>query len=229
MRPHIGFRLASPAPVADYDSLDDYVQLVHKARQAYSGLLMQDLTSCCGKKGLDAQKCSWSRTRREGAKVLLETVKRAPMAETWALCANDALVFALKSSTCAFAWKAQRFMLTELLDLLCCQLDFLLGYPDCCWGWTGPGVLRELVSTSFHAMISPPKVRFVAKTRWPLHMAALLMARHQRLGAQSGLRDMDEHILCLMLQLAVAPEHGACLSYVRSVALEQEDRRSLGL
>ena len=54
-------------------------------------------------------------------------------------------------------------------------------------------------------MISPPRVLFVAKTKWPLHMVALLMARHPRLGAKSGIRDVDEHLVCRLLQLAVKP------------------------
>jgi hypothetical protein len=33
----------------------------------------------------------------------------------------------------------------------------------------------------------------------------LLMARHPRLGAKSGIRDVDEHLVCRLLQLAVKP------------------------
>ena len=205
MRPHSGFRLASPAPCADYDGFDDFVFLAGQARTAYRRVMAQDLALWGGHRSLDIRMCSWKILRRQGVQILLAAVKHAPGGLEWAHCANDALVFALKASTCSYAWHFKRFILSVLIEILNSQLDCLLGYPDCCWGWTGPGVLRDLVSSSFHAMISPPRVLFVAKTKWPLHMVALLMARHPRLGAKSGIRDVDEHLVCRLLQLAVKP------------------------
>ena len=103
MRPHIGFRLAAPAPCADYDSFEDFVFLAGQARTSYRRVLMQDLTVWGGHRSLDVRMCSWAILRRQGVPILLAMVKHAPEALVWAQCANDALVFALKASTCAYA------------------------------------------------------------------------------------------------------------------------------
>lgn len=211
----LGFRLAAPAPLAAFDSFDRYITLSMTARNDYRRLMRVEQTACFSRSRLDVRMCSWPKARREGAALLRQVVGDAEGAAAWAGDTNDALVFSLRASACAYAWHHPRFALSDLLDLLYTQLDFLLGYPDCCWGWTGPGVLRELMHTSFYAMISPPTILFVPRSAWPLHQLALLMARHPRLGARSGLRDTDEHILRLALLLAVepcGPEPRVCLA-----------------
>ena len=194
----MSLRLAEGTPVVAYLSFEDYVKAVEVARDNYHAMLSQELRHAKWKSVQSA--CSWEKSRRQGASILLVATKGALHTVGWSVDANDALVLSLQSTMYAYLCTVQRASLAELLSLLHSHLDMMLGYPDCCWGWTGPGVLRDLVRTSFMSM-TPGFLLPVS--RWPQHQLALLMATHARLGAGSGLCDFDSELLRTVLELAV--------------------------
>lgn len=212
-------RLGEATPVVAYDNFDEYVTLVVETRDRYHNLMVEELSTCRWKHRQQTpytthlvpntlrvgSVCTWNRLRHEGAVMLLFAAKDTPNALGWSLDANDAIVISLQAAMFAYICNVVRPSHAELVNVLHSHIDTLLGYPDCCWGWQGPGVLRDLVRSSFMAMISPPHVSLISKSKWPLHEEAVAMARHERLGKDALLGSLDSDVLCYILHLAKNP------------------------
>ena len=201
-----GLRFAHDTPSVEFDSFDEFVRVVAQARNIYHELLVAEL-SLAGTRGEATRRFmqSWTRIRQEGARALMHATKRAPVAAEWARDANDTLVITLKATSHAYLCHVRSVVADELSLILSAQLDTLLGYPDCCWGWGGAGVLRDLLRTSFHTFATPTHMNIVPKSQWPHHVLALLMATHPRLGAGSGLCGLDSELFRVVLALVLSP------------------------
>lgn len=192
-------------------------QAATQARDAYVALALEDLYLRAQLRNWSAAfaVCAWRGLARSGAGALLRVAKGAPDADAWAADSNDFVVFALKASLFAYLANTRNPCLHEVRGMLTTHVDTLLGYPDCCWGWCGPGVLRDLVRSSFLAMVVGPQFHLLPKSAWPRHCEAVMMARSPRLGARAALGLLDDDLLRAILRLAVAPEASR-----RSVTLE---------
>ena len=201
-----GLRFAHNTPSIEFDSFDEYVQLVVQARSIYHELLVTALSFSSARGGSGVRlKQSWTHMRREGVRALLHATKCAAWAAGWAHDANDMIVISLRATAHAYMSHARDVVADELSLILASQLDFLLGYPDCCWGWGGGGGLRDMLRTSFYAIATPSQMNIVSKSQWPLHGLALLMATHRRLGAGCGLRDCDSELFRVLLGMVLSP------------------------
>lgn len=188
-------------------------QVATETRDAYVALALEDLYLRSRLRNWAAAYtvCAWRGLARGGAQVLLRAVKGGTDAADWAEDSNDFVVFALKASLFAYLANSHSPCLNEVRGMLTTHVDTLLGYPDCCWGWCGPGVLRDLVRSSFLAMVAGPSFHLLPKTAWPRHCEAVLMARSARLGARAAIGCLDDGLLCAILRLVVAPE-ASCAS-----------------
>ena len=96
-----------------------------------------------------------------------------------------------------------------MVNVLKTQLDLLLGFPDFCWSWYGPGIFRELLKTSFcdrlvlNGLIKLYIVEMIPLEKWNKQKLALIMGRHRRLGACAAIGMIDSEILRQILDLVI--------------------------
>ena len=195
-------RLAEDTPVVGYESFDSYVHAAMASRDEYHRIMSEELRAEKWKHVHWGANCTLSRTYREGVNALLMAV--TPSAIAWAHNANDFIVFSLRITMTSYLMHTDKTR-SELEEFMHTNLDLLLGYPDCCWGWRGPGILRDLLQTSFHTLVSSQVVSLIPKSQWPQHTIAFLMTNHPRLGSNSPLHSCDRDLLHVILCMVIAP------------------------
>lgn len=76
-------------------------------------------------------------------------------------------------------------------------VDKYLGFPDCCWGWSGSGILQTILQRNFVYM-SPTTNDLTSKFAIPIMMLAFFMGTHKRLGEHSRVSGFVDDIMILI-------------------------------
>lgn len=195
-------------PCVSFNSFHEYVETTVRVRTRYQTIISEELeirlvhTRWVNELAM----CGWSRLLHDGPTVLHAATKFSPDHVEWTREVNSYIVFALRSALVAFLCESSTPTIGEIRGVMRAIADSMLGFPDCCWGWHGSGVLRELLSTSFYAFVYPASLNLVPKCKWPLHEVAMMMCTHTRLGRKSPLHDVDSEILRYILQLVLVAE-----------------------
>lgn len=195
-------------PCIDFDSFGEFVETVIRVRTQYQAIVSAELEIRFMKDRWvnELSMCSWRRLLRDGPRVLHTTARSNPEHWQWAQDANLYIVFALKSALSAYMCETTRQSIDETRHMMRAMTDSMLGFPDCCWGFHGTGVLRELLTSSFHACVVPNEVILISKHTWPMHQIALLMSTHARLGCNAPLHHLDAEVIQYILHLVLCNE-----------------------
>lgn len=196
------------APCIAFDSFSDYVETVIRVRTQYQAIVSYELEIRFMKDRWvnELSMCGWRRLLRDGPAVLHATARSTPEQLQWACDANVYIVFALRAALVACMCELTRPSIDETRHMMRAMTDSMLGFPECCWGFHGSGVLRGLLTSSFHAFVIHNDVNLVSKHTWPAHKLALLMSTHARLGRDSHLTDLDGEVMQYILQLTLYNE-----------------------
>lgn len=199
------------SPCAAYKTFSEYVETVMHVRSRYQAIVADELELRLAHRRWvnELAMCGWRRLHSEGHHVLHAAVNFAPEHLQWAVDTNNYIIFALRSALMACLCEAVNLCLKELRGIMHALTDSMLGFPDCCWGWHGSGVLRELISSSFYALMLRSTVNLVPKLEWHEYQLAMLMTTHTRLGISSPARDIDSEILRYILQLVLYNDAGS--------------------
>lgn len=97
-----------------------------------------------------------------------------------------------------YQWNVQGTIVT-LKRVLNDTTEKFFGYPDCCWGWPGPGIFQTLLQRNFVYLY--PNTNWLVPTHMlPEFLLAFCMGKHNRLGANSLVNSCLDDIIHIIVK-----------------------------
>lgn len=200
-------------PYAHYISMADFIQRCVHMRKTYAQLAVSCLMRLsvedlkphlaapvlCRSQATDGMTAVLA---ARGEEMLQALVRHNTQGQAWSRHAAATLAAAIDISTrtglsLLATHGGDTFALQEIV---LCVIDEKLGYPDCCWGFAGRGLLQRLFDVNFCC----PGVLVIPRHHVPIHQLAVLMVVHPRIGAGSALQCLDADVLRYISVMAFA-------------------------
>jgi hypothetical protein len=140
----------------------------------------------------------------EIARQCMQNYKKISTNEMWLSHCNMMMLLQLQLCVDTFftALEIHHLKCTHasLKRVLIDTMNIVLGYPDCCWGWKGPGIMQRILCRNF--VIVKSSIDFlVPRFQIPSSLQAFCMGLHDRLGEKSQVKVLVDDVLRIILSM----------------------------
>ena len=192
-------------PDIQYERFDDYALHCARIQMSMDRVIDCVINHSLWTDGCDGVECKHrvhSFIITEIARQCMQNYKKISTNEAWLSHCNMMTLLQLQLCVDTFFIGLEMYHLkcthASLKRVLCHTMNVILGYPDCCWGWKGPGIMQRILCRNF--VIVKSSIDFlVPRCGIPSSLQAFCMGMHERLGEKSRVKVLVDDVLRIIL------------------------------